>query len=238
MSSHFAVLTGVITTGLLLLTTALITSILGAYYLPKAATDAVTAYGYAVFTTVVLSWVVLLGGGAVILYRERRPSEPDLRLKLGVMVATLLLTTVAFIVSCILLSVLQRNLVPLLTLSRNYVVSTLVLVLVAWVLLLAGLAYTVHPLVWDSAPAAAPAAAPVMPRRSPLPMPPPMPPAMPLPPAPAVRTPAPALPPPVAPAARLPLLPQAPAARLPEPVALPPRVPAVQGRTYRMCQAY
>ena len=137
--NQFALLAGLIITALLLNTAVFVLSILLLYALPTGVTSSVTAYAGILIGLALLAWLILLGGGAAILHQERH-GHSSMPLKLGIMITVLLVFTIVFIFSCILLSVFQNDLQGSLVTARNYIASILALIFVAWVLLLTGTA--------------------------------------------------------------------------------------------------
>lgn len=140
ISTHrrsFDLFAGLIITALLLNTAVFVLSILLLYALPAGVTGSVVSYAGILIGLTLLAWLILLGGGAAILHQER-DGHSSMPLKLGIMISVLLLYTVVFLLSCILLSVFQNDLQTSLVPSRNYTASVLALIFVAWVLLLTG----------------------------------------------------------------------------------------------------
>ena len=134
---QFALFAGLIITALLLNTAVFVLSILLLYALPAGVTGSVVSYAGILIGLTLLAWLILLGGGAAILHQEREDYS-SMPLKLGIMISVLLLYTVVFLLSCILLSVFQNDLQTSLVPARNYTASVLALIFVAWVLLLTG----------------------------------------------------------------------------------------------------
>jgi hypothetical protein len=134
---QFALFAGLIITALILNTVAFLLSVFLLYTLPEGVTSSVTAYAGILIALNLIAWLILLGGGAAILHQERKSHAP-MALKLGIMLAVLLLFTIVFVLSCILLSVFQNDLQASLITPRNYTVSVLVLIFVAWSLILTG----------------------------------------------------------------------------------------------------
>ena len=156
---QFALFAGLIITALLLNTAVFVLSILLLYTLPAGVTGSVVSYAGILIGLTLLAWLILLGGGAAILHQER-DGHSSMPLKLGIMISVLLLYTVVFLLSCILLSVFQNDLQTSLVPARNYTASVLALIFVAWVLLLTGSALLAKKpaVVVMDAPARAPAA--------------------------------------------------------------------------------
>ena len=163
---QFALFAGLIITALLLNTAVFVLSILLLYTLPAGVTGSVVSYAGILIGLTLLAWLILLGGGAAILHQER-DGHSSMPLKLGIMISVLLLYTVVFLLSCILLSVFQNDLQTSLVPARNYTASVLALIFVAWVLLLTGSALLAKKpaVVVMDAPAPAPAT------RMPVPLP-------------------------------------------------------------------
>ena len=165
---QFALFAGLIITALLLNTIVFVLSILLLYALPAGVTGSVVAYAGILIGLSLLAWLILLGGGAAILHQERH-EHSSMPLKLGIMITVLLLYTVVFLLSCILLSVFQNDLQESLLAARNYTASILTLIFVAWVLLLTGSALLAKKPAMASM--AAPMASMVPPRALPTPLP-------------------------------------------------------------------
>lgn len=134
---QFALFAGLIITALVLNTAAFLLSVFLLASLPAGVISSVTAYAGVLIGVNLLAWLILLGGGAAILHQEREGEAP-MALKLGIMLTVLILFTIVFIISCILLSVFQSDLQQSLVPARNYTASVLVLVFAAWALMLTG----------------------------------------------------------------------------------------------------
>jgi len=134
---QFALFAGLIITALLLNTATFVLSILLLYALPEGVSGSVVSYTGILIGLSLLAWLLLLGGGSAILHQERH-GYSSMPLKLGIMITVLLLYTIIFLLSCILLSIFQNDLQESLLAARNYTASILAVIFVAWVLLLTG----------------------------------------------------------------------------------------------------
>lgn len=129
-------LAGLVISTLVLNTIAFVLSILLLVSLPDTVTATVRAYASILIALTLLAWLILLAGGSAILHLEQTEHAP-MSLKLGIMLTTLIIYTVVFILSCLLLSVLQNDLLPSLVAARNYTAGFLVANFAAWTVLLA-----------------------------------------------------------------------------------------------------
>jgi len=134
---QFALFAGLIITTLILNTIVFLLSVFLLYSLPDSVNSSVMSYAGILIAFSLLAWLILLGGGSAILHQERH-GYSSMPLKLGIMITVLLLYTVVFILSCILISVFENDLQQSLVNARNYTASVLALVFVAWVLMLSG----------------------------------------------------------------------------------------------------